>query len=1064
MFNSPMLLDFNSSSGASGASSSAQKRSKITKACDNCRRRRVKCDGVPEGCGGCKAAKTQCVYTTSNTKRGPPKGYVEVIEDRLGKIENMLAGIVKKKKAVPSSSSASATVKTESSSSAPAQSSKTAHSINSFHDPGSDFDDGRDEDDLDDLDDGASVHSSLVEVKQQPPGTPALRPAARSSTPSSNPRNMRAGSVAMSPMRPLVSRNRSLTSLFPFSHDNLPPHLAAQQDQSGSADMAALTMMFDKLGSTSVRTTVPFPWLTPEQSRQYGRNHLQFSAQSLEPPLPALARSFPLAISAEQTLHLLDAYFEESNTFLPIVHKATFMKQWQQEICPLCPSSAASVPAKNRPIQPQDTEAHKEHPQDPVSPLSPFLLNALLAIAAKIPAMSKTTPEMRQRASALSQGFFDAARLLMDDFLDVPRVSTVQALCLMSQFHHQGQWKATRSSGYLSLAIRMAHELGLHRDPESIAGVAVDGLRCLWWSMFILDHQFSAWLGLGLLMHSKETDVELPEDQTSADQDLRGFVSMVRLVKILGSVLQHSYSTQSLPPQFGGHDSMVSYIEGSLTSWLSNLTPEMRWHNPNGGRRGSPASPRRSPLGAMPNDMVQAAMMVKEAGDMYPAYLYIVYNTTLILLHRPYIVGAAGSPAAAQSNTICTGSGRAITDIAQGMDMEHCSYVVNRFTLYALLQAGVIHAMNAVYDKRGSQVAMDYYRRTVRVLETFLDLSSYSGGVAEGIKILEQFLATTIKAAAEEEAGREPSEAQDQFLQQELVDGQPTRKKRQLETFVSQTDMSIMVTAAAAQTVVSGAAFQSAMVMPPTAITPTTMSMMPTTTNPQAHYGFAPQATQQQQIVIDLKEQQKQQQLKIQQQHRLYQQMQAFGPSVLNKVPEVAKGDTLLEQQQQQQQALLRQQLQRQQQRQQLEMEMKDQDANISLLQQQQSAMNMTAAPVIPSHRYAMQMLQQQQQQQTQQQPQHMHTNMPMTMTSMSMEAQHKMMAQEALNHGNGMTPAATVTATTEGFEYDPTRFWVDFGGEGAVHNGTMNPAQMQHPAQEGTVVSEGQFSGSLWM
>ncbi|KAI9239839.1 MAG: hypothetical protein BYD32DRAFT_365809, partial [Podila humilis] len=72
-----MLLDFNSNS----------KRSKITKACDNCRRRRVKCDGVPDGCGGCKAAKTQCVYTTSNTKRGPPKGYVEVIEDRLGKIE-----------------------------------------------------------------------------------------------------------------------------------------------------------------------------------------------------------------------------------------------------------------------------------------------------------------------------------------------------------------------------------------------------------------------------------------------------------------------------------------------------------------------------------------------------------------------------------------------------------------------------------------------------------------------------------------------------------------------------------------------------------------------------------------------------------------------------------------------------------------------------------------------------------------------------------------------------------------------------------------------------------------
>lgn len=200
--------------------------------------------------------------------------------------------------------------------------------------------------------------------------------------------------------------------------------------------------------------------------------------------------------------------------------------------------------------------------------------------------------------------------------------------------------------------------------------------------------------------------------------------------QLLGDVLQHSYSTRSLPAQFGGHDSVVSYIEGALTSWLGNLTPELRWHS--SGARGSPASPR--------SPQVVAMTLAKECGEIYPAYLYIVYNTTLILLHRPYIVGAAGSPAAAQSNAICTGSGRAITDIAQGLDMAHCPYVVNRFTLYALLQAGVIHAMNAVYDKRGSEVAMEYYRRTLRVLESFISCAAYSGGVTEGIKVKSRYL------------------------------------------------------------------------------------------------------------------------------------------------------------------------------------------------------------------------------------------------------------------------------------------------------------------------------------
>ncbi|KAF9906831.1 hypothetical protein EC991_000274 [Linnemannia zychae] len=1055
MFNSPMLLDFNSSN---------QKRSKITKACDNCRRRRVKCDGVPDGCGGCKAAKTQCVYTTSNTKRGPPKGYVEVIEDRLGKIENMLTSIVRKKKTTNPTTSSDTKAHRSTSSATPRPDSHIDD-----HDNNND-----DDEDEDDDDDRASTYSNdLVPVKQQPPASPALHPLnpARSCTPTS--RNIRAGSV-VSPLgrhSPLVSRNRSLTSLLPFSHE--PQHQTHDSSAAVTqADLAALTSMFDKLGSTSVHTTVPFPWLTPEQSRQYGRNHLQFSLHSLEPPLPALARTFPPNITPDQAFDLLNSFFERFNTFLPIIHRGTFMKQWQQQHCRIClqiasPSSAVS--SQSKVSQAQEAEAHKEHTQNPSGPLSPLLLNALLAVAAKVPSTnSKMTAEDRQRTGNLSQGCFDAARLLLDDFMDVPRVSTVQALCLMSQFHHQGQWKATRSSGYLSMAIRMAHELGLHRDPESIVqGPEADGLRCLWWSMFILDHQFSAWLGLGLMMHGKESNVELPMDTVSSQQDLRGFVSMVRLVKILGSVLQHSYSTQSLPPQFGGHDSMVSYIEGSLTSWLSNLAPEMRWQNPNSAKRGSPALAMRSPPSVQSTlaEARRAVALARESGEIYPAYLYIVYNTTMILLHRPYIVGAAGSPAAAQSNTICTGSGRAITDIAQGLDMEQCSYVVNRFSLYALLQAGVIHAMNAVYDKRGSQVAMDYYRRTLTVLESFLNCSSYSGGVSEGIKILEQFLASTSKAAADEENNRQEIDVQNMMGQDYA---EPSRKKRPMESSITQVPQPQQL-AQAIQYAPMTASPLSTLQTPPPIITQTTLSMMNGSVNtPYQQYNYVPAAAaqqpqqQQQQPMsaADLREQQKQQQLKIQQQHRLYQQMQSFGASSISKTAGENKAESLLEQQQQQQQQLLRQQLQRQQQRQQLDMEMKEQDANAAMHQQQQQqpVLSSMGAPVIPSHRYAMQILQQQQQQQQNQQHQQQH--MPMTMGG---QDQFTM----------GATTATTGGLLTDGFDYDPTKLWMDFSDTTsapsgvATTTGTLNPAHLQHGSMGvsvgGKSDSDNQFGGSLW-
>ncbi|KAG0265314.1 hypothetical protein BG011_005014 [Mortierella polycephala] len=1038
MFNSPMLLDFNSNNNNNNSSNN-QKRSKITKACDNCRRRRVKCDGVPEGCGGCKAAKTQCVYTTSNTKRGPPKGYVEVIEDRLGKIENMLAGIVRKKKVSTSASTSSSSRNKANATSDPNHGS-VAPGANS------DNEDGQGDDD----DDRMSTHSSvLVEVKQQPPASPALYPA-RSSTPSA--RNIRSGSATVSSLGrhgPLVSRNHSLTTLLPFSQQDGPESVS-------QAEMAALTNMFDKLGTTSVRTTVPFPWLTPEQSQQYGRNHLQFTLQSLEPPLPMLDRPFPSTLSSDQTLQLLDNFFQRFNTFLPIIHRPTFMKQYLLQQCSLCPPSAlSSSVSKVHQATPQEIEAHKQHLEDPVAPISPLLFSALLAVASKVPSTgSKMTAEERQRSGTISQTYFDNARLLLDEFMDVPRVSTVQALCLMSQFHHQGQWKATRSSSYLSMAIRMAHELGLHRDPEALVqGPEADGLRCLWWSMFILDHQFSAWLGLGLMMHGKESDVELPVDPTSSQQNLRGFICMVRLVKILGSVLQHSYSTQSLPPQFGGHDSMVSYIEASLTSWLSNLAPEMRWQNAaNVVKRGSPALPMRSPPPSIHSTLAETARalsLAKEAGEIYPAYLYIVYNTTLILLHRPYIVGAAGSPAAAQSNTICTGSGRAITDIAQGLDMEHCSYVVNRFTLYALLQAGVIHAMNAVYDKRGSQVAMDYYNRTLGILGSFLNCSSYSGGVSEGINVLEQFLATTMKAAADQENSSLDNETQDVYQQE----NQHYRKKRQLEGPA----MTLQHSAAAVQYTPSPLASGSALSYMPSNVlqpmmAPTTLSMMNSSSLPDAigndaahasQYNYFQSSQSQQQTPIDLKEQQKQQQLKIQQQHRLYQQMQAFGPSTVNKLADT-KGDTLLEQQQQQQQQLMRQQLQRQQQRQQLEMEMKEQEANPSLYHQQhQPTLTTMSAPVIPSHRHAMQLLQQQRQQQG-------HGHMPMTMTGLNQEP---------------MSMGTMGSMMSNEFEYDTTKFWVDFSDS---NNGTLNPAQLQQdPMSSATVSRAGgadtQFSGPLW-
>ncbi|CAG8578028.1 12769_t:CDS:2, partial [Ambispora gerdemannii] len=67
------------------------KRVKITTACDTCRRRKVKCDGASP-CANCGRGGYQCTFSDASTKRprGPPKGFVALIEERLHNIESLL--------------------------------------------------------------------------------------------------------------------------------------------------------------------------------------------------------------------------------------------------------------------------------------------------------------------------------------------------------------------------------------------------------------------------------------------------------------------------------------------------------------------------------------------------------------------------------------------------------------------------------------------------------------------------------------------------------------------------------------------------------------------------------------------------------------------------------------------------------------------------------------------------------------------------------------------------------------------------------------------------------------
>ncbi|KAF8226986.1 hypothetical protein L208DRAFT_1406132 [Tricholoma matsutake] len=74
-------------------SQQGRKKRRIQRACDICRRKKIRCDGVQmpgNRCSNCISYSLKCTYVEAAKKRGPPKGYVEALESRLEKMDKLL--------------------------------------------------------------------------------------------------------------------------------------------------------------------------------------------------------------------------------------------------------------------------------------------------------------------------------------------------------------------------------------------------------------------------------------------------------------------------------------------------------------------------------------------------------------------------------------------------------------------------------------------------------------------------------------------------------------------------------------------------------------------------------------------------------------------------------------------------------------------------------------------------------------------------------------------------------------------------------------------------------------
>lgn len=66
-------------------------RQRTRAACEECRRRKLRCDGQQPKCGVCRTSGLRCEVTSRET-RGPKKGHIKALKNRVLELEALLKG------------------------------------------------------------------------------------------------------------------------------------------------------------------------------------------------------------------------------------------------------------------------------------------------------------------------------------------------------------------------------------------------------------------------------------------------------------------------------------------------------------------------------------------------------------------------------------------------------------------------------------------------------------------------------------------------------------------------------------------------------------------------------------------------------------------------------------------------------------------------------------------------------------------------------------------------------------------------------------------------------------
>jgi hypothetical protein len=277
-----------------------------------------------------------------------------------------------------------------------------------------------------------------------------------------------------------------------------------------------------------------------------------FEETAIEDNLPMSIKEEPISTAAKR--HLLDLYFKYHYPFFPILDKTAIMDQFDK----------GKIPS--------------------------LLLNAIFAVAyfyTDEKSMGFFAQFKDRSKEEVAEQFESLAKQCLDECFSEAELPTIQALLLMTLYHH----RASISNNvwlYSGMATRMAMELGLHKDCESLFSTTNDNQdqelnKKIWWGCFILDTLYSTMLGRPLSIQQELSDVKLPviaddEDNQQVIIVENTFIAFAKLAKILGK-LNRLLTSVKLKSNLRERANRSLECMTSLKNWFKGLPATLKQLN-----------------------------------------------------------------------------------------------------------------------------------------------------------------------------------------------------------------------------------------------------------------------------------------------------------------------------------------------------------------------------------------------------------------------------------------------------------------------------------------------------